>query len=46
MKLDQRMQARREQILAIVHKNGAHDVRIFGSVARGDSIPTVTLISW
>ncbi len=33
------MQARREQILAIAHKNGAHDVRIFGSVARGDARP-------
>ena len=39
MKLGQRMQARREQILAIAHKNGAHDVRIFGSVARGDARP-------
>lgn len=28
--------ARREEILAIARRYGAHDVRIFGSVARGD----------
>ena len=39
MKLEQLVQAQREQILAIAHKNGAQDVRIFGSVARGDSRP-------
>ncbi len=27
---------RREDILAIAEQHGAHDVRIFGSVARGD----------
>ena len=37
MKLEQLVQTQREQILAIAQKNGAHDVRIFGSVARGDS---------
>jgi predicted nucleotidyltransferase len=30
---------RREQILETARKNGAYDVRIFGSVARGDSGP-------
>ena len=39
MKLDELVQSNREQILAIAHKNGASDVRIFGSVARGDSHP-------
>jgi len=39
MKLEQLVQAQREQILAIAHRNGARDVRIFGSVARGDSRP-------
>ena len=28
---------RREAILAIARRHGAHDVRIFGSVARGDA---------
>ena len=28
---------RRESILAIARRHGAHDVRIFGSVARGDA---------
>ena len=29
--------ARRDEILAIARKHGASDVRIFGSVARGDA---------
>jgi len=37
MDLKQLVLAQREQILAIAHKNGAYDVRIFGSVARGDT---------
>jgi hypothetical protein len=32
----QQLIARREEILAIARRYGAHDVRIFGSVARGD----------
>ncbi|MDQ1255859.1 MAG: uncharacterized protein QG656_453 [Candidatus Hydrogenedentes bacterium] len=32
----QQLIARREEILAIARRHGAHDVRIFGSVARGD----------
>ena len=39
MKLEQLVQSHREQILTIAHKNGAHGVRIFGSVARGDAGP-------
>ena len=37
MDLHQLVQSQREQILSIAQKNGARDVRIFGSVARGDS---------
>jgi uncharacterized protein len=29
--------ARREAILAIARRGGAHDLRVFGSVARGES---------
>ena len=31
------LQRNREQILALATRYGAHDVRIFGSVARGDA---------
>ena len=31
------LQARRDELLAIFERNGAHAVRVFGSVARGDS---------
>lgn len=37
MELEQLVISHREKILFIAHKNGARDVRIFGSVARGDS---------
>ena len=33
----QELIAKREAILAIARRYGAHDVRIFGSVARGDA---------
>jgi uncharacterized protein len=36
---DQLLKARREQILSIAHKHGVSNVRIFGSVARGDARP-------
>jgi len=39
MKIEQLVLTQREQILAIAHKNGVHNVRIFGSVARGDAHP-------
>lgn len=29
----------RDAILALARKHGAHDVRLFGSVARGDTTP-------
>jgi len=33
------LQVQRDQILETARKNGAYNVRIFGSVARGDSRP-------
>jgi uncharacterized protein len=33
------IRARREEILAIAARHGAHNVRIFGSVARGEARP-------
>jgi len=35
----ERLQAERERILAIVAKHGAFNVRVFGSVARGEETP-------
>ncbi len=29
----------REEILGIAHRNGVYDVRVFGSMARGDARP-------
>ena len=34
------LQARREEILHLAAKHGAYNVRVFGSVARGDAGPT------
>ena len=39
MKFDQELKARREEILLIAEKYGALNVRVFGSVARGDAGP-------
>ena len=39
MELEQLLKKRRKQILATARKYGAYDVRIFGSVARGESRP-------
>ena len=36
MKLKQLLEEKREEILNIASKHGAHNIRIFGSVARGD----------
>lgn len=35
----EQIRARRDEILEIAAKHGAHDVRVFGSVARGDAGP-------
>ncbi len=34
----QRLREKREAILEIARKHGAHDIRVFGSVARGDAM--------
>ena len=39
MVFDQELKARREEILSIAEKYGARNVRVFGSVARGDAGP-------
>lgn len=36
MKLNERVQGHRREILGLAQKYGARNVRIFGSVARGD----------
>lgn len=33
----ERLRSRRDEILALAERYGAYDVRVFGSVARGDS---------
>lgn len=38
MTLDQ-LRQRREEIVQLARQYGAHDVRVFGSVARGDARP-------
>lgn len=37
MKLEVQLQEKREAILALAKKYGAHNVRVFGSVARGEA---------
>ena len=39
MEIEKLLKSQREQILAIAHKNGANNVRVFGSVARGEARP-------
>ena len=36
MHLDDLLKSKRDEILAIAAKHGAHNVRVFGSVARGE----------
>ena len=33
------IRARRDEVLALAAKHGAHNVRVFGSVARGENTP-------
>jgi predicted nucleotidyltransferase len=40
MSLDERLQTQRDRILTIAERYGAYNVRVFGSVARGESQPT------
>lgn len=37
MKLDELLEEKREEILSIASEHGARDVRVFGSVVRGES---------
>jgi predicted nucleotidyltransferase len=39
MDLEALLKTHRDQILEAAHKHGAFDVRVFGSVARGDACP-------
>jgi len=39
MEIEKLLQSRKEQILTLARQNGAYDVRIFGSVARGEARP-------
>jgi predicted nucleotidyltransferase len=39
MTLSEVLQKNRAQVLAIAAKHGAHNVRVFGSVARGEETP-------
>jgi predicted nucleotidyltransferase len=39
MSIDQRIQAKRREILRIAAEHGARNVRVFGSAARGESDP-------
>ncbi|MCS7079429.1 MAG: nucleotidyltransferase family protein [Chloracidobacterium sp.] len=39
MNLEERLQRHREAILALAAKHGARNVRVFGSVARGEARP-------
>jgi predicted nucleotidyltransferase len=39
MALLENLQEKRSQILAIAAKHGAHNVRVFGSVVRGEDTP-------
>lgn len=39
MKIDELLKSKRQDILAIAAKHGARNVRIFGSVARGEAGP-------
>jgi predicted nucleotidyltransferase len=43
MNLDKLLTEKRDQILAIARLHGAREVRVFGSVARGEATPTSDL---
>lgn len=46
MNLEGRLRDKREEILAIAAKYGAYNVRIFGSVARGESDANSDIDFW
>ena len=46
MRLNQLLQEKRQEILTIAAKHGAYNVRIFGSVARGEAGRLAMSIFW
>jgi hypothetical protein len=46
MTLDELRRTKREEIIRVATKHGASNIRIFGSLARGENSPPVTSISW
>lgn len=39
MEIEKLLQSQKNQILTLAQKNGAYDIRVFGSVARGEARP-------
>jgi uncharacterized protein len=39
MRIDELLRSKRHEILAIAARHGAHNLRVFGSVARGEAGP-------
>jgi predicted nucleotidyltransferase len=39
MKIEELLKSKRQEILAIAARHGAHNVRVFGSVGRGEAKP-------
>ena len=39
MKIEEQLKSKRHEILAIAARHGAHNLRVFGSVARGEAGP-------
>jgi predicted nucleotidyltransferase len=39
MKIEEQLKSKRQEILAIAAKHGARNLRVFGSVARGEARP-------
>lgn len=46
MGVNQRLVEKRDQILQIAERHGAYNVRVFGSVARGEAGPESDVDSW
>ena len=40
MRLNQQLQAKRQEIITLANRYGARNLKIFGSVARGEDQPT------
>jgi predicted nucleotidyltransferase len=44
-KIDELLKSKRQEILAIAAKHGARNLRVFGSLARGEAGPKATWTS-